>query len=167
MSNRYTEERIYAIDKNNELHYLAMKYFASLGCAYHMFVYAKDKHYEVFSTIDNDCNTEITGEKIEIPEVKDWMDMLNGYSNSKAMNLLALHKLNPNCITDIITVSVAGSRRGPYDYHAQIICKNSVHDIDGIVDDLFSEDEDEQDDKWHLSAAIVSENILHDIEKYR
>ena len=167
MSNCYTEERIYAIDKNNELHYLAMKYFASLGCVYHMFVYANDKHYEVFSTIDDDCNTEITGEIIEIPEVEDWQEVLNGHSNSKAMNLLELHKLNPNFITAIITVSVEGSCNGPYDYYAQVICKNSVHNIEGIVDELFDKDVPEEDEKWHLSANIVANNILNDIECFR
>ena len=167
MSNRYTEERIYAIDKNNKLHYLAMKYFASLGCAYDLVVYAKDQYYEMFSAIDDDCYTEITGEEIEIPEVKDWQDTLNGYSNSKAMNLLELHELNPNFITDVITVFVEGSHRGPYDYHAQVICKNSVHNVDGFVDELFDEDEDEQDDKWHLSANIVANKILNDIECFR
>ena len=165
MSNRYTDKYIYAVDKNNGLYCLAMRYFASLANAYYSVTCVKDRHYEVFSIVD-DCY-EITGEKIDIPEVKDWQDMLNGCSNSKAMNLIALHKLNPNCITDIITVSVTGSHRGPYDYHAQVICQNSVHDVDGIVDKLFGEDESEQDDKWYLSANIVANKILNDIECFR
>ena len=80
---------------------------------------------------------------------------------------LKLHELNPNFITDVITVFVEGSNHGPYDYHAQVICKNSVHNVDGFVDELFDEDEDEQDDKWHLSANIVANKILNDIECFR
>ena len=166
MSNHYIEEYIYAVDKNNGLCKLAHCYFASMSGAYHSAVYIKDKTYEILSTVyDND--PEITGEKIDIPEIKDWKEMLNGHPNKTVTDLLNLYELKPEFITEIISVAVRGTYLGPYDYCAQMISQNHVHDFKGLANDLFLESKPASDDMWHMTADIVSQNIFQIIGKYR
>lgn len=169
MSNRYTEEYIYAVDKNKELHQLAMHYFASLGGAYHSVTYVKDKHYEVFSMVDDsdDANDKITGEKVDIPEIEDWICMLCGENNKTVENLLNLCELESKNVNRILIVYVEGSHLGPCEYCAQLIIQNKVYQFTGYASELFDKYKPEPDDTWKIIADIVAQNILQEIENYR
>jgi hypothetical protein len=165
MSNRYTDKYIYAVDKNNGLYCLAMRYFASLANAYYSVTCVKDRHYEVFSIVD-DCY-EITGEKIDIPELEDWIGMLCGENNKTVEDLMDLCELKAENVNRILIVYVEGSHRGPCEYCAQLIIQNKVYQFTGYASELFDKYKPEPDDTWKIIADIVAQNILQEIENYR
>ena len=135
--NYYTDTLMYAVDTNNELHWLATKTFDDIGCAYRSEVWTKGNYYTVYSGIDDgDEDTEVDGQKIELPDNEDWERMLNGGHSPIAENLLTISGLSHADIAAIITVRIYSVSAHPTSYYAELIRPSGVDILEGDVDEL-------------------------------
>ena len=150
MFHMYTDTLIYAVDVKNKLNLLATKNFDDQGCSYCEEIRVRDNYYKVSSSFDKDDMVS-EGDKIDIPDILDWADLITGKSNATVENLLNISGLSPKDVAAVITIKITSLEKNPFSYRTEILRPDGAHIHDGFVSALFPK---------HNTAKISTQKIV-------
>ena len=129
MGNRFTDEYVYIIDKDNVPHYVMSRYMADLGDSYRSDIYLKNKSYCVHDLYLTD-EVEEEGEYLPYVKEQEWRDFLPVGPSENASMIIAEAGLADISISKLVFVYMTRSSGSILEFAGFVSSAEGVQDFD-------------------------------------
>ena len=161
MSNRYSDNFIYAVDNLNQIHLVEYYYLASMGCAYHSLTCVNNKTYSVFESAEADDEgyvdmcTEKEGSFLPCIWVDDCCSFFSNRTSNNMKKVIEEAELEKTNIVKLICLDFNSTCKSIYAATGWIITKDGKCSVDSaFFEKVISTDAD---------VEKVADNIVHQL----